>query len=525
MRKLTKKSIGIMIIAAVSVSTLALACACGETELPEAELTFAGLEAVYDGTNKEVSVSVAPADAGEVSVTYWVDGQEVYQCVNAGTYTVKAEFTSETHKTETVEKTLTIAQKTLTLSGVTALDVFYDGTTVYDAGIHSPSFADAGHYHGTPELTGIVEGDTVELDTLKLVADTSAYGFEQEVFVEATLTGASAANYKVALSEPLTAGVYPVKDGFGLIPVEEEGSIVSYTVGRYMGSAKEITIPSEYNGIPVTATRAYLFVDNWLKVGGEPLGVTKITVPASIVNIGHAFAQNNTTLKTLVFENRTTPINWGLIDGGAWTVAGCTAIESVSFGTGFGTIPRAFAQSSGIASVDLTNVTAIGDFAFAWTKLASVTIPANVTSMGTAVFQDCSALKVAVFEDREEQITFALGDMEGSWMFFLDHLDELVIGEGIASLPKIFVPTSVETVTLGKDVATLGAEALPNAKTVTTLYLDSQTICDSLNADGFFANVVYLYLNNDVTVSAYITENYTVDETDTTAGYTKYVKN
>ena len=53
---------------------------------------------------------------------------------------------------------------------------------------------------------------------------------------------------------------------------------------------------------------------------------------------------------------------------------------------------NAFAQCKALTSVDLSNVTSIGDAAFAYSALESVTIPASVTSMGYIAFGGCENL-------------------------------------------------------------------------------------------------------------------------------------
>ena len=53
---------------------------------------------------------------------------------------------------------------------------------------------------------------------------------------------------------------------------------------------------------------------------------------------------------------------------------------------------NAFAQCKKLKSVDLSNVTSIGDAAFAYSALESVTIPATVSSMGYIAFGGCASL-------------------------------------------------------------------------------------------------------------------------------------
>lgn len=510
----------------------------GDDDPPTATISFSGLETVYDGTNKEVTATVSPAAAGTVTVTYWQDDQEVYRCVNAGSYTVKATVETDDYTVTPAEATFVIAPKPLEVDGITPSDIFYDGTSRFDAtktgagGVSDYKDALGGYFTGTAELKGIVSGDNVEIDTIVAEADVSAYGADRAVSLKVTLKGTSADNYTVPTASDYTADVYPVSDGVGLIPVYTDTEITSWSVGRYVGSEKEIEIPAEYNDVPVTEILQYTFIDKGLTTpAGVLLGVTKITIPGSITKIGRAMAQNNTTLEELVFSDREAgkTITWDYVSGGAWTVAGCPKLRTVTFGANFTEIPNTFAQDSALTTVTINEgVTKIGAFAFFQSKLTEVTIPASVTEMGNAVFQGCGELQTATFVDRDHNITFTLGDMEGSWMFFLcNKLETLTIGDGITSLPKIFAPTNAVTVHIGKDLATLGSEAFPNGKTVRTLWLDSSALCTNtvFTANGFFANATTIYLKDGVSACSYITTNYTVQADETAAGYQKYVKN
>ena len=68
--------------------------------------------------------------------------------------------------------------------------------------------------------------------------------------------------------------------------------------------------------------------------------------------------------------------------------------ELTSTGPLSGTVgANAFAQCKRLTSVDLSNVTSIGDAAFAYSALESVTIPATVSSMGYIAFGGCTSLK------------------------------------------------------------------------------------------------------------------------------------
>lgn len=94
----------------------------GGSEQQEATILVTELSHVYDGTAKQVGVKVAPAAAGTPTIKYFSGEEEVTSCVKAGPYTVEVSLETEGYRAETVKKTMTIAPKAVSLSGITAVD-------------------------------------------------------------------------------------------------------------------------------------------------------------------------------------------------------------------------------------------------------------------------------------------------------------------------------------------------------------------------------------------------------------------
>lgn len=94
-------------------------------DLPK--ITAKNKSVVYDGTVKNIDLTGVPDNA---SVNYTVDGEAFSGTKHVGTYNVTANVTAPGYNPKTVNATLTITPKTLTVKGLKAVSKQYDGTTV-----------------------------------------------------------------------------------------------------------------------------------------------------------------------------------------------------------------------------------------------------------------------------------------------------------------------------------------------------------------------------------------------------------
>lgn len=170
------------------------------------------------------------------------------------------------------------------------------------------------------------------------------------------------------------------------------------TITGYTGMGGEVTVPSEFNGIPVVG------------IGGSgyqaPLSttITKMNLPNSVRFVGLLGSSytaitsfhvdiNNPYLSVLdgvlYDKNKVTLLHCGRSKLGNFSIPqSVTRIESF-----------AFAGCSGLINVQIPNsVTSIGGFAFAeCASLTEVTIPGSVQDMWSGIFYKCSNLTKATF--------------------------------------------------------------------------------------------------------------------------------
>ena len=167
----------------------------------------------YDGSARTAEVTTPKLGMGTITVKYYKDGELVTEgnapatsVTDAGTYTVKIDVTEgdayiEYSNITGDSWTFTIAQKSVTVTGLKAEDKIYDGTT--DATVT-----------GTPVLEGLVSGDEgfVAFDSSNGKAefeDKNAGTDKTVAFSGYGLSGDKADNYVLAQPESVTADITP----------------------------------------------------------------------------------------------------------------------------------------------------------------------------------------------------------------------------------------------------------------------------------------------------------------------------
>ena len=240
------------------------------------------------------------------------------------------------------------------------------------------------------------------------------------------------------LALPAVAQAQTYTNNYGIWNYTDNGDGTAI-ITEYTGSSGAVAIPTNINGLTVTTIGSDAFCDcpsltsvtmgtNITSIGDyaffECINLTSVTIGTNVTSIGGgAFnycssltaitvAENNpaySSLTGVLFDkSQTTLLVYpaGLV--GSYTIPNsvtsigdyyafffCTKLTSVTIGTNVTSIgDQAFYYCSGLTNLTIgTNVTSIGVQAFCGcTSLTSVTIPNSVTSLGDEAFWNCTSL-------------------------------------------------------------------------------------------------------------------------------------
>ena len=299
---------------------------------------------------------------------------------------------------------------------------------------------------------------------------------------------------------------------------ETSGETSSESSGETSGEASSevnhnIVIPSEIDGIRVTAIGDHAFAYNQL---------TSVEIPNSVTTIGE-FAFYNNQLTSVTIGNSVTTI-------GDYAFAS-NQLTSVEIPNSVTTIGEGTFSFNHITSVVLPNsVTTIGMDAFSFNKLTSIEIPNSVTTIGDSAF---SANKLTSVEMPNSVTTIGGGAFASNQLTSIEIPNSITtIGNhAFASnqLTSIEIPNSVTTIgnyafdsnqlrsiEIPNSITTIGNGAFGNNKlasveipnSVTTIedyafqrnYLSSLVIPDSVTTIGELAfegnPYIFLRFNN-----------------------------
>ena len=166
------------------------------------------------------------------------------------------------------------------------------------------------------------------------------------------------------------------ENGFGYIIVDSKTLMVT----KYSGTAKDIIVPAEYDGKPVTAIGEDAFRD---------AVITSVEIPSSIKSIGKRAFDGCMSLASVKLPE-------GLESLGAHAFKYDTALKEIKFPSTLKSIGMYAFTYTGLSSVEIpSGVTSIGAYCFYQNeKLTSAVVPASVTTIEKCAFAECPELTI-----------------------------------------------------------------------------------------------------------------------------------
>ncbi|MBR0170290.1 MAG: leucine-rich repeat domain-containing protein [Bacteroidales bacterium] len=209
--------------------------------------------------------------------------------------------------------------------------------------------------------------------------------------------------------------------------------------GYYVKPTGSLVIPDSitHNGTvyPVTEIYSHAFYNC--------NGLTSVTIPITITNIGPSAFQGCSSLDSVEFNAANCTFT-GTSSTKAF--AGCPYITSFTFGNSVSVIPQLLCSGmSYLGTIIIPNsVTTIGSAAFSnCTGLTSITLGNNVSIIGQEAFKLCKNLTNVIIPDSVTSI--------GNYAFMAD--------------------SSLQTVTIGKGVTSIGKQAFEQCIQLDTIYM------------------------------------------------------
>ena len=246
------------------------------------------------------------------------------------------------------------------------------------------------------------------------------------------------------------------------------GDRKSYTVVGAHSELTDAVIPEALNnGFPVTAIRDNAFKDNST--------LETVTIGNNVTEIGENAFMNCTALKEVTIGDNVISID-------DYSFNGCTALSSVYVSdisvwlgidfNGAYANPAYFAHNLFVDGELLTNlsipegVRKINDYAFSGcAKIERITIPADLTSIGTHAFEDCESLLGVYISSIESWCGISFGSYRSSPLNYADNLylngelvTELNIAQGTEEIKSFSFRgyTKLRSVSVSGDIKTIG---------------------------------------------------------------------
>ncbi len=284
-----------------------------------------------------------------------------------------------------------------------------------------------------------------------------------------------------------------------------------YKLTNYCGTQSSVSIPSTYNGQPVTTIGANVFANNTtmqtinipnsittIEAGALAgcTGLTVLNIPASVTTMGANVFNDCTNLAKIHSAVETQPDGWDADWLGKCTVevtfgGVCNPADYTMNGT---QIKKYNGSDENIIIPD--GVTAIGSGAFGdCTNLISVTIPDSVKTISDSAFMNCTHLMFVNISDGVTTI--------GNQAFQgCTGLTEINIPDTVTSIGYYVFKecTNLTSITIPDGVTTIGECAFAQCTSLVSVNIEGQVSTIGNSAFSGCSSLVSIILPNSVAV-------------------------